>query len=347
MSETGQRIVLAARPQARAGTEHFRLETFPVASPGDGEILVRVIYLSVDPYMRGLLDAARSYRPPVAVGAVMQGGCVGQVLESRNPGFSEGDFVTGMFGWASHATHDGAGVRKLDPREAPLSTALGVLGMPGFTAYIGLLEIAGAQRGETLVVSAATGAVGSMAAQLGRLNGLHVIGVAGGAKKCAFATRELGLDACLDRRTANLGERLAEACPDGVDIYYENVGGDTLHAVLPLMNVGARIPVCGMIAWYDAGAPGQDHTEGPDRLPRVWRTILVQRLQVRGFIITDHYDRFGAFIEAVAAPVKSGRIRYHETIDSGLARAPQALLSLLHGDNLGKQLVQISTDPTR
>jgi len=346
-----QRILLTARPDGAPKLSGFRLDTAPVPVPGDMEFLVRVIWLSLDPYMRGRMDDAKSYAAPVPLGGVMEGGAVGEVVASNHPGFKPGEFVNGPFGWQSHAISDGTLVRKLDPAQAPISTAVGVLGMPGITAFVGLNDHGRPKAGETLVVAAATGAVGSLVGQLGKAYGLRVVGVAGGAEKCAFAVKELGFDACVDHRAADdattLRKALAAECPDGVDIYFENVAGKTLEAVVPLMNVHGRIPVCGMISWYNAGGLGAAQSDGPNLLPKVWRTILVQRLSVRGFIITDHYDRFPDFVKEVSGHIRDGRVTYRESISQGLASAPQAFIDLLQGGNFGKQLVQVSEDPTR
>lgn len=346
MTDTMQHIVLAARPLGEPKPSDFNLETCPIPTPGEGEILVRIIWLSLDPYMRGRMSDSKSYAQPVEIGATMEGGGVGEVIASNNSGFSVGDFVNGPFGWQSHAISDGTMVRKLDPALAPISTAVGILGMPGITAYVGLNTHGKPKSGETLVVSAATGAVGSLVGQLGKAQGLRVVGVAGGEEKCRYAVDELGFDACIDHRAAAdssaLRKQLAEACPDGVDIYFESVGGKTLEAVTPLMNVFGRIAVCGMISWYSA-----TKADGPDMLPMVWRTILVNRINVRGFIITDHYDQFPAFVEEVSDLIKTGKVHYRETISEGLASAPEAFMNLLKGGNFGKQLVSISPDPTR
>jgi len=247
-----RRIVLASRPNGMVSPANFRLEEAPIPEPGPGEMLVRTLWLSLDPYMRGRMDDAKSYRDPVPIGGTMEGGTVGQVVASDNPRFAPGDYVLTHSGWCSHAISDGKGVRKLDPEQAPIQTAVGVLGMPGLTAYVGLNEHGRPQAGETLVVGAATGAVGAVVGQLAKIAGLRAVGVAGGAEKCAYAVEELGFDACLDHHAAAdagaLSEQLAKACPDGVDIYYENVGGKTLEAVIPLMNQFGRIPVCGNIA---------------------------------------------------------------------------------------------------
>jgi NADPH-dependent curcumin reductase len=346
-----QRIVLASRPEGSPTQDNFRLEEVPMPEPGNGEFLIRTIWLSIDPYMRGRMDAGPSYAAPVEIGAPMEGGCVGEVIASNNTAFKVGDFVDHRFGWVSHAVSDGTGIRKLDPDAAPLSANLGVLGMPGMTAYAGLNIHGRPKEGETLVVGAATGAVGTVVGQLAKAQGLRVVGVAGGPEKCAYATEELGFDACLDHRAAetahDLRVELGKVCPDGIDIYFENVGGKTLEAVLPMMNTFGRIPICGVISWYNSGGLGMGAGEGQNHLPRTWRTILVNRLSVRGFIVTDHYDKFPEFISQVAPMVKYGRIRYRESISDGLASAPQALISVLEGGNFGKQLVAVSSDPTR
>ena len=348
---TAQRIVLAARPVGSPKPSDFRLENFPMPKPGNNEFLARTIWLSLDPYMRGRMDESKSYAAAVEIGAPMEGGCVGEVIASNNPKFKVGDFVEDRFGWQSHAISNGQGVRKLDPEMAPLSTAVGVLGMPGITAYVGLNTHGRPEAGETLVVGAATGAVGSLVGQLAKAQGLRVVGVAGGDEKCTFATNTLGFDACLDHRAyhdaKSLRKALQESCPEGVDIYFENVAGKTLEAVVPLMNVHGRIPVCGMIAWYNAGALGAGVAEGPNIMPKIWRTILVNRLSVTGFIITDHYDQFPAFQKEVSALIKEGKISYRESISQGLESAPDAFIKLLEGGNFGKQLVAVSPDPTR
>ncbi|APX90774.1 NADP-dependent oxidoreductase [Brevirhabdus pacifica] len=340
------RIVLASRPEGRVSENNFRVESGILPRPAKGEVLARVLYLSLDPYMRGRMDAGKSYAPAVEIGETMEGRAVAEVLESNDPAFAPGDLVLGSFGWASHGVLPAAGLMRVDPDLAPPSTALGVLGMPGFTGWLGLEAFGRPQKGETLVVGAATGAVGSMVGQLARLRGLRAVGVAGGPEKCDFAVKELGFDACLDHRaapdSATLRKQLAQACPDGVDVYFENVGDKTLEAVLPLMNVGGRIPVCGMIGWYDLGALGAGGGTGRNMLPLAWRTILVQRLAVQGFIITDHYHRFGEFLTEVAPLVRDGRIAWHEDVAEGLEAAPQAFMNLLAGRNFGKQIVKVA-----
>ena len=348
MAEMMQRIVLARRPEGHPVLEDFRLEETPMPEPGAGEMLIRVVWLTLDPYMRGRMDEGKSYAAPVPIAGTMEGGTVARVVASDNPKFAPGDYLLSHSGWCSHAVSDGKGVRKLDPAAAPLSTALGVLGMPGLTAYVGLNEHGRPKPGETLVVGAATGAVGSVVGQLAKIHGLRVVGIAGGASKCAYAVEELGFDACLDHRAAPdakaLREQLAEACPDGIDIYYENVGGKTLEAVIGLMNPFGRIPVCGMISWYDLGGLGLGEAPGPNILPRVWRTILVNRLALRGFIVTDHADRFGDFIAEVPGYIRDGRVKYRESITEGLSSAPAAFLSLLKGGNFGKTLVKVGEE---
>lgn len=342
-----QRIVLASRPQGAPTVDNFRLEEVPAASCGDGEVFCQVLWLSLDPYMRGRMDDVKSYAAPVALGDVMEGGTVARVIESKSTRFAVGDIVEGRLGWQTHGVAKDNEIRKLDPSLAPPQTALGVLGMPGFTAWIGFLEHGKPRAGETLVVSAATGAVGAVVGQLGRRAGLRVVGVAGGSEKCAYAVDALGFDACLNHReytdTLSLSRALNEACPKGIDIYYENVGGKTLRAVLPRLNIGARIPVCGMISWYNGGTDDAgDAMLCNFSVPKLWRTILVNRITVRGFIITDHYARFGEFLEDVGPAVGAGEVVYRESVSSGIASAPEAFIRLLCGANFGKQLVHIA-----
>lgn len=334
-----RRIVLASRPEGAASAENFRLETVPAPTLCEGAVLVKMSHLSLDPYMRGRMDDARSYASPVALGDTMEGGGVGTVLESRDPGFAPGDTVFGMSGWADHAVLPGRHLRKLD-NSIPPSAALGVLGMPGFTGWYGLTGPGAPKAGETLVVAAATGPVGSMVGQIAKARGLRAVGVAGGAEKCRIGREVFGFDAMIDHRAhedaASLRKALAAACPDGVDIYFENVAGKVLEAVLPLMNAGGRIPVCGMIAWYEgAGA------SGADRLPALWRRVLVNRLSVTGFIISDHWDRFGDFLAEVAPMLAEGKLQWREDVAEGLEAMPAAFLSMLRGGNTGKQIVKL------
>lgn len=262
-SQQNRRFLLASRPHGEPTAANFRLDTVPAPQPGAGQLLLRTVYLSLDPYMRGRMSDAPSYAPPVEIGQVMVGGTVSRVAASQHPDFNVGDWVLGYDGWQEYALSDGSGLRNLGPHLPHPSRLLGVLGMPGFTAYMGLLDIGQPQAGETLVVAAASGAVGSVVGQIGKLKGCRVVGVAGGAEKCRYVVEELGFDACIDHRAPDFAERLAAVCPQGIDIYYENVGGAVFDAVLPLLNTKARIPVCGIIAHYNAtGLPA-----GPDRLP--------------------------------------------------------------------------------
>lgn len=343
MTDQMRAITLASRPTGAPTPENFKLETMPLPDPGPGEVLVAVSSFSLDPYMRGRMDDAESYADPVPLGGVMEAGGVGAVVTSNADGFAPGDQVFGMFGWASHAIAEAKLLRKI-PDGVPPTTALGVLGMPGFTGWHGLMEYGRPKAGETLVVAAATGPVGSMVGQLARLAGLRTVGIAGGADKCELATRMFGFDACLDHRAydsaKDLRAALKEAAPNGVDIYFENVGGKVLEAVIPLMNPHGRIPVCGMISWYNSGGLGAGAGTG---LPiGVWRTILVKFLSVNGFIISNHWDRLGAFLAEVAPKVASGDIRYLEDIAEGLDKAPEAFIGLLQGKNRGKQIVQVA-----
>ncbi len=345
MTEKMHRVVLARRPKGEPVDADFRYEEAPMPTPGEGEILVRVTHMSLDPYMRGRMDDAKSYAKPVEIDHTMEGGAVGEVIASNHPKISVGDHVFGMFGWASHGVLPGNQVQKLNPA-LPTTTALGVLGMPGFTGWFGLMEYGKPKAGETLVVAAATGPVGSMVGQMAKQLGLRVIGIAGGADKCLLAKEKFGFDDCLDHReyadAKSLRTALAAVCPDGVDIYFENVAGKVLEAVLPLMNVGARIPLCGMIAWYNAGALGADMGGEKDNLPKMWRTILVNRMHVHGFIISDHYHRYGEFLADAAPRVASGKIQYVEDVAQGLENAPAAFINLLKGGNFGKQIVKVA-----
>jgi NADPH-dependent curcumin reductase CurA len=345
MSEEMRRITLASRPSGAPTAENFTLERGAVPEPGAGEVLVRVHYMSLDPYMRGRMDDAKSYAAPVPIGGTMEGGGVGEVIASNADGFKPGDFAFGMFGWATHAVQPGKMLRKIDPDQVPLTAALGVLGMPGFTGWHGLMNIGKPKSGETLVVAAATGPVGSMVGQLAKSLGLRTVGVAGGADKCKLAVETFGFDACIDHRAhddaKSLRAALKEAAPDGVDIYFENVGGKVLDAVMPLMNPHGRIPVCGMIAWYNAGGLGADAADEGLTAPKLWRTILVNFLKVQGFIISNHWDQFPGFLQEVAPKVISGEIKVVEDIAEGLENAPEAFMGLLQGKNVGKQIVKV------
>jgi len=296
------------------------------------------IWLSLDPYMRGRMSDAPSYAKPVVIGEVMEGGAVSEVVASNVPRFTKGDIVVGRTGWQTHALSDGAGLQKVDPKRAPISTALGVLGMPGMTAYMGLLEIGKPAAGETVVVAAASGAVGSVVGQIARIKGARAVGIAGGHEKCRYVTDELGFDACINYRAHDFTARLAAACPNGIDVYFENVGGAVFEAVFPLLNPFARIPVCGLISMYNATSL----SPGPILLPNLMRAILTKRLTLRGFIVSDFFGRYGDFMRDVPAWVGEGRIKYREDVVEGLANAPRALIGLLRGENFGKVLVRVA-----
>ena len=332
-----QRIILASRPIGAPVVENFHLEESEVSAPADGEVLVRVHYLSLDPYMRRRMDDRASYAPPVALGAVMIGGTVGEVIESYHQNFNKGDFVEGMGGWQSHAVLKGDTLQKLNPRDAPISTALGILGMPGMTAYTGLLTIGKPKAGETLVVAAASGAVGAAVGQIAKLKGCRVVGIAGGTSKTQYLVEELGFDAAIDHNASDFPQALEAACPAGIDVYFENVGGKIFKAVLPPLNPFARIPVCGLISHAnETGLP-----EGPDTVPDLFRAVLTKKLTIRGFIVHDFADQAAIFRKEMQAWIQQGQIRYKEDIVEGLAQAPDAFIGLLKGRNFGKLLVRL------
>lgn len=339
MTDKNRRIVLASRPTGFPIPGNFRLEETEIPRPKDGEVLLRTLYLSLDPYMRGRMNDAPSYAPPVNIDDVMTGGTVTRVEESNNPKYAVGDLVLSTSGWQDYAVSDGTGLARLDKEMPQPSLALGVMGMPGFTAYVGLLDIGEPKAGETVVVSAATGAVGSAVGQIAKLKGCRVVGVAGGSEKCRYAVEELGFDACIDRHEADLKEKLAAACPDGVDVYFENVGGAVFDAVLPLLNVHARIPVCGRIASYNATSL----PEGPDRSPALVGMLLVKRIKMQGFIIFDHYEtRYRDFVRDMTGWLAEGKIKYREDVVDGLEKAPAAFIGMLEGKNFGKLVVRVS-----
>jgi hypothetical protein len=338
-----RQIRLAAHPVGFPSENDFSHAETPVPEPADGQMLCRTIYLSLDPYMRGRMNPGPSYAKGVELDEVMVGGTVSQVVDSRLAGYAAGDIVLTANGWQDYALSDGTGVRKLDPEDAPISTALGVLGMPGHTAYVGLLDHGRPKPGETVVVSAASGAVGAVVGQIARIKGCRVVGIAGAAQKCQYVTGELGFDACVSHRGDDLPGDLRAACPDGIDVYFENVGGKVFEAVLPLLNDFARIPVCGRIANYNLAEP----PPGPDQVARLMGLTLVRRLTFRGFIVFDHLDRQPDFLRDVAAWIHDGSIQYREDVVDGLDRAVPAFLGLLRGENFGKLLVRVAADPTR
>jgi NADPH-dependent curcumin reductase CurA len=335
---TNRRVVLAAHPEGLPAASDFRLETVPVPEPAEGQLLLRTLHLSLDPYMRNLMEpVGPGYAPPVPLGGVMVGGTVSRVEASRHPLFRPGELVLAQSGWQEWSLSDGEGLLPLGDAPHP-SLALGGLGMPGFTAWVGLLDIGRPQPGERVVVAAATGAVGSVVGQIARLKGARIVGIAGGADKCRYAVQELGFDACIDHRDPQLAQKLAAACPSGIDVYFESVGGAVFDAVLPLLNIGARVPVCGFIAHYN-GEDGAGH----DRLPALTAALLSRRILMQGFIILDHYEtRFEAFRADMQAWVDAGSMKLREHVVPGLENAPRALIGLLQGHHLGKLVVQVA-----
>ena len=336
---TLRQIVMASRPQGPPQPKNFRLEEAPMPSTPPGGVLLRVIYLSLDPYMRGRMDDRKSYARPVGVGEVMTGQSVAEVVASDHPDYAEGDMVLASTGWRTHAASDGSGLRKLDPALAPVTTGLGVLGMPGFTAYAGLLLIGKPSPGETVAVAAASGPVGSLVGQLARIVGARAVGIAGGSEKCRYVSDELRFDAVVDHRAPDFADQLAAACPAGIDVYFENVGGAVWQAVRPLLNPFSRVPVCGLIAQYN----GRGLPTGPNLLAETMRDVLTKSLTLRGFINTEFAEEhYPAFLQMVSAGLADGRIRYREDITDGLENAPSAFIGLLEGHNFGKALVRVA-----
>jgi NADPH-dependent curcumin reductase CurA len=327
-----RQIRLKSRPSGAPSVENFEIADGPMPA---GDVVRRTLFLSLDPYMRGRMSDAPSYATPVAVGDVMCGHTVSQVIESKLADFKAGDFVIGYDGWQAFGASSGKELRKLDPSAVPVSTALGVLGMPGMTAYVGLLDIGQPKPGETVVVSAASGAVGGVVGQLAKIKGCRAVGVAGSVDKCRYVVDELGFDACINYKTDDLVPALRAACPNGVDIYFENVGGAVQAAVLRVLNKGARIPLCGLISEYNATA----NTPGPNLRP-----LLVHRALIKGFIVSDHQDRAPAFLKECTPLVRSGRLKFREDVVAGLENAPSAFIGLLEGRNFGKLMIKVS-DP--
>lgn len=336
-----RQFLLASRPDGEPSEENFKLVEVGIPRPAPGQMLARTVYLSLDPYMRGRMSAGPSYSPPVEIGEVMEGGSVCEVIESNAPDFGPGDIILAQGGWQDYTLTGTEGVRKIDRSLGPISYALGVLGMPGLTAYTGLLNVGKPQPGETIVVAAASGAVGSLVGQLGKIKGCRVVGIAGGQEKCSFVEQELGLDVCLDHRQPGLDEKLKATCPNGVDIYFENVGGPVFDAVLPLLNKFARIPVCGLIAHYS----DKELPPGPNRVPLLMRAILVKRLTLSGFIVFDYASQFPDFIRDMTAWLSEGRVKYREDVTDGLENAPRELIRLLKGWNFGKKIIRVNPEP--
>jgi len=332
-----RRIVLAARPHGEPRESDFRLEEAEIPAPGDGEVLLRILYLSLDPYMRGRMNAGPSYAAPVELNAVMEGATVSEVLASKAPSLAPGDVVLSYTGWQEYAAAPAHMVRKLDPSAAPVTTALGVLGMPGMTAYTGLLNIGRPKPGETVVVAAAAGAVGSAVGQIARIKGCRAVGIAGGPEKCGYVRNELEFEVCIDHRSPTFARELKAACPCGIDIYFENVGGAVLRAVVPLLNNFARVPLCGLVAQYNLSAL----PPGPDWTPVLMTAALTKRLTIRGFIVSDFEAQRGEFYREASAWFREGRIKYREDVVDGLENAVAAFQGLLLGRNFGKLLVRL------
>ncbi|MFC3041872.1 NADP-dependent oxidoreductase [Virgibacillus xinjiangensis] len=336
MTNTNRCILLASRPEGMPDEGNFELVEEGVPEPADGELLIQTIYLSVDPYMRGRMTGVRTYISPFDTGKVLTGGVVGKVVVSRNPNFEKGEMVTGNLPWADYSLSDGKYLRKLDPEAAPVSTALGIAGMPGLTAYFGLLDIGKPQPGETVVISGAAGAVGTVAGQIAKLYGCRVIGIAGSEKKTSYLQQELGFDAVINYRTENMKEAVKQHCPDGVDIYFDNVGGPISDMVMKRINYKARIILCGQISQYNLKQPEQG--------PRLQGQLIQRSALMQGFIVSDYADRHAEGIKQLGQWLKDGKLQYRENVVNGLENAPQAFIGLFHGENLGKQLVKVADE---
>lgn len=336
---TNRRIVLNERPKGQPDANTLRLEQTPIPQPGQGEMLLRSVYLSLDPYMRGRMNEAKSYAEPVALGEVMTGQVVAEVITSNFEGYAPGDYVLAGSGWQDYALSTGESVMNLGPNPENPSWSLGLLGMPGYTAYAGLLHIGQPKAGETVVVAAASGPVGATVGQIAKIKGARVVGIAGGSEKCAHVTDTLGFDACIDHKAENFADQLKAACPEGIDVYFENVGGKVLYAVLPLLNPFARVPVCGVVSWYNL--PGLPN--GPDFGPAIMGTLLRMKVRMEGFIIYDSFppETYQAFRRDVGQWLKEGKISYKEQIIDGLENAPDALYNLLVGKSFGKTVVKL------
>jgi NADPH-dependent curcumin reductase CurA len=337
-SAKNKQILLASRPEGEPKPSNFKLNEAEVRGPGEGEVLLKTLWLSLDPYMRGRMSAAKSYAKPVEPGEVMVGGTVSEVTASNNKQFKPGDIVLSYAGWQEYALSNGAGLVKLDPSKAPVQTALGVLGMPGMTAYTGLLTIGQPKPNETVVVAAAAGPVGSAVGQIAKIKGARAVGIAGGKEKCDYIVKELGFDAAIDHRSPDMAAKLKEACPKGIDVYFENVGGAVWDAVFPLLNDFARVPVCGIVAHYnDTSLPA-----GPDRTPALMGAVLRRRLTLRGFIVSDFMAQAPDFYRDMGQWLREGKIKHREDVADGLEKAPEAFIGVLKGKNFGKQLVRVA-----
>ena len=335
MAAVNRQVTLAARPVGYPEVSDFDLVYSPLPSPGAGDVLVRSIYLSLDPYMRGRMSDAESYARPLAIGEVMTGGTVARVVESKDPELETGDTVVGMLGWQEYAVAQGRELRRIDPGLAPVSTALGVLGMPGLTAYFGLLNICDPQPGETVVVSGAAGAVGMVASQIAKIKGCRVVGVAGSDAKISWLLNELGLDAALNYKTAaDCHDKLKKLCPEGIDVYFDNVGGTITDAVMRLLNVQARMSICGQLSQYNL--------EKPETGPRFLGQLIVKQAKAQGFLVSSYAEQFPEGLEQLARWLKQDKLRYRENVAQGIEAAPQAFIGMLKGKNHGKQLVQLT-----
>ncbi|CCK76878.1 Alcohol dehydrogenase superfamily, zinc-containing [Oleispira antarctica RB-8] len=332
---------LATRPVGAPSLSNFNFIESEKPTAKQGELLLRTVFLSLDPYMRGRMNDAKSYAEPVAIDEVMVGGTVCRVEESNHPDYSLGEWVVSFSGWQDYAISDGVDLLKLGQQPTQPSYALGVMGMPGLTAYMGLLDIGQPKAGETVVVAAATGAVGSLVGQIAKLKGCKVVGIAGGAEKCRSAVEELGFDICLDHKSPDLAAQLEQACDSGIDVYFENVGGKVFDAVLPLLNACARIPLCGMISQYNA----TELPEGPDRMFSLMGNLLVKRIKMQGFIVFDDYGhRYNEFSQDMSQWLKDGKIKYREDLVEGLENTVESFIGLLEGKNFGKQVMRVGPD---
>ena len=330
---TNLQVQLASRPTGWVEESNFRIVESPVPKPEPGQLLVKSLWLSLDPYMRGRMSDAKSYATPVQIGEVMVGGAVGEVVESNHPKFRPGDYVVGPFGWQLYAVSNGEGLAKVDPKLVPLSYYLGVAGMPGATAWVGLLEHCQPKVGETVAVTAASGAVGSVVGQLAKLQGCRAVGIAGGKSKCEYVVKELGFDACVDYKAGNLPDDLKAATPEGIDCYFENVGGELMDAAFRRLNPSSRVALCGLIADYNATEPYG---------VKMIRSVLVNRVNIRGFIVSDRQDLYLRAVGQLAKLVAQGKLKYRETVAEGLRNAPAAFIGMLKGANFGKQLVKLA-----
>lgn len=335
---TNRQLVLATRPNGAPTKDTLRLVEGKIPATGTAQMLLRTEYLSLDPYMRGRMSDAPSYAAPVNVDEVMVGGTVAQVVTSDLDGFAPGDWVLSFSGWQDYAVSDGVGVTNLGKSPAHPSWALGIMGMPGFTAWAGLTQIGAPKSGETIAVAAATGPVGATVGQIGKILGCRVVGIAGGTDKCAYAVNELGFDACIDHKASDFAEQLAKASPDGIDVYFENVGGKVLDGIIPLLNPNARVPVCGLVSQYNA----TKLPDGPDRMNWLMGQILRKKIKMQGFIIFDDFAHlYPEFAKEMTAWIEAGKIKYREEIIYGLENAPEAFIGLLNGDNFGKRVIRV------